>query len=126
MVNTYFITGAEGVGKSSLINKLEIRFLKIDSHDFDEVEIESISQDDLGLSNGPPKPERFASRKDISLIRRHIIRATVPYKDFIVNRPPIGKKPEEFSEPFICSVFYSQIPQEVFDLAVKKYSPSFI
>lgn len=37
MESLYFITGAEGVGKSSIIEILRIRFPNIDVHDFDEV-----------------------------------------------------------------------------------------
>jgi len=37
MTKTYFITGAEGVGKSSIIHILKKHFPKIDIHDFDEV-----------------------------------------------------------------------------------------
>lgn len=34
---TYFITGAEGVGKSTIYERLKQKFLKIDIHDFDSV-----------------------------------------------------------------------------------------
>lgn len=37
MVTTYFITGAEGVGKSSLIPLLKKELKNIDIHDFDEI-----------------------------------------------------------------------------------------
>jgi hypothetical protein len=43
-MTTYFITGAEGVGKSSFLKILKQKFLDIDFHDFDE----------LGVPKNPP------------------------------------------------------------------------
>jgi dephospho-CoA kinase len=37
VVKTFFITGAEGVGKSSVLNILKKNFPSMDIHDFDEV-----------------------------------------------------------------------------------------
>jgi hypothetical protein len=36
-IKTFFITGAEGVGKSSLLKILQSKFPDMDAHDFDEV-----------------------------------------------------------------------------------------
>ena len=49
MTKLYFITGAEGVGKSSIIPILKKKFPEIDVHDFDEV----------GVPENPPLQWRY-------------------------------------------------------------------
>jgi len=54
MINTYFITGAEGTGKSTIVPSLKKNLRKIDVHDFDEV----------GVPSNPPLKWRIDTTKN--------------------------------------------------------------
>jgi len=53
VIKTYFITGAEGVGKSTILEKIKIRFPFMKIYDFDEV----------GVPDNPPLSWRLNTTK---------------------------------------------------------------
>jgi hypothetical protein len=77
---------------------------------------------DSGRTYDLPQIQKMASSSDIEFVKRSILENIVPYQDFLVDFKPIEGGPVLKVPRAIFSVFHSQIPEEIFEIARRNLS----
>ena len=108
------LIGGNASAKDSSPYGVLVRELKEEFTILQEEAIDDNLIDILGKNPGPQRVKKFASRRDISLIKKGIIKNLSPFQDFLAKIPSLEGSPAFLA---IYSVFLSRLPYNIFKCA---------